>query len=564
MNRIGMKKLLALLMSVCLLMAAVPAYAADNAVTVYFTLSSDGVPVSGRDGTVLARHEVSVPYFDLGLYGLSYLYRYETEGEFGDYINTTIVKKPTVLHLYIYMLERYYQGLPKSECGKGNLDMNLVANSSTRDGQRASQGEKALYITGGAKSMYMANFWGHDENLMYFVNHQYPLMNAGWGSTADYILLKSGMEIDVAMFSNWAFYNYGSFMYFDQDSYSFSTGQQQTLRVLGGRTSVVTDGDFTPVTPVAGIPVYLWSRDMKTSYGQIGMTDKYGYIDYTFDQAGTYLVSAEDPNRGTKDAAHAPAVATVKVVENSTALEGISFDEQLYNLEYGNTLQLVPTLMPADATNVTMTWTSSDTSMVSVNDIGVLNGKGSGTVTVTCEATDGKNTYSASCEVYVGKVVPVEGVDITQDNITIEVGETVQMEYSILPADASTQAVLWRTSECPNFDQNYTDEEHTIARINHMGLLTGKKPGTVSVYVKTADGGYTDVCRVKVVKATTPAEPDVSGDGKTDANDAVLILKYAAEQITLETAQIALADMDGNGTVNANDAVLLLKYCAAN
>ena len=60
--------MLTLLLTVCLLLTAMPAYAADNSVTVYFTLSSDGVPVMGKDGTVLARHKVTVPYFDLGLY----------------------------------------------------------------------------------------------------------------------------------------------------------------------------------------------------------------------------------------------------------------------------------------------------------------------------------------------------------------------------------------------------------------------------------------------------------------------------------------------------------------
>lgn len=56
----------------------------------------------------------------------------------------------------------------------------------------------ALNITGSATSMYMQQFWGHDENLMYYRNHVYPLMGPGWGSTADYILLSDGDTIDVA------------------------------------------------------------------------------------------------------------------------------------------------------------------------------------------------------------------------------------------------------------------------------------------------------------------------------------------------------------------------------
>lgn len=69
----------------------------------------------------------------------------------------------------------------------------------------------ALLISGSATSMYMQNFWGHDENLMYYRNHVYPLMSAGWGSTADYILLSDNDTIDLAMFSNWSFWTYGAF-----------------------------------------------------------------------------------------------------------------------------------------------------------------------------------------------------------------------------------------------------------------------------------------------------------------------------------------------------------------
>lgn len=63
--------------------------------------------------------------------------------------------------------------------------------------------------------MYMTNFWGHDENLLYYVNHQYPLMYEGWGSTADWILLEDGDAIEVAMFTDWDFiHNEGWFPVF--------------------------------------------------------------------------------------------------------------------------------------------------------------------------------------------------------------------------------------------------------------------------------------------------------------------------------------------------------------
>ena len=77
-------------------------------VKAYVTVSYDGVPLlSTNEKHVLAYKEVEVPYFDLDLYGLSNYYRYPTD-ENKDYITgSDVVRRPTVLHLYIYLLEKY-------------------------------------------------------------------------------------------------------------------------------------------------------------------------------------------------------------------------------------------------------------------------------------------------------------------------------------------------------------------------------------------------------------------------------------------------------------------------
>ena len=79
----------------------------QSQVTVTVTLSNDGIPIEGADGTALSHLKVTVPYFDLGLYGLQEYYRYPTNSVC-DYLEEQgVVKRPTVLHLYIYLMERY-------------------------------------------------------------------------------------------------------------------------------------------------------------------------------------------------------------------------------------------------------------------------------------------------------------------------------------------------------------------------------------------------------------------------------------------------------------------------
>ena len=139
----------------------------------------------GKDGTILANLDVTVPYFDLDDYGLGKYYRYGTEFGWGSYNNDTVIERPTALHAYIYIIERYYMGLPASQCGKGTsgiLDYKKATDVLYMDGGLAYNSNRtpALNPTGSATSLYMKQFWGHDENLMYFRNHEYPLMGKGW------------------------------------------------------------------------------------------------------------------------------------------------------------------------------------------------------------------------------------------------------------------------------------------------------------------------------------------------------------------------------------------------
>ncbi|MDE6150125.1 MAG: hypothetical protein K2F81_08560, partial [Ruminococcus sp.] len=85
-----------------------------HSVTVYLTVSEDGFYTIGNDdnSTTMARVPVTVDYFDLADYGLQDYYRYEADSfeNGGKYINEKIVEQPTLLHLFITALEKYYLG----------------------------------------------------------------------------------------------------------------------------------------------------------------------------------------------------------------------------------------------------------------------------------------------------------------------------------------------------------------------------------------------------------------------------------------------------------------------
>ena len=305
-------------------------------VTVYVTISSDGAPIIGKDdgGTILSHLEVKVPYFPLSLYGLDDFNRYHTENGSGSYTDNEIVQRPTLLHLYIYMLERYYLGVAEKGCGKGTS--GLLEFTGSGEGVNDMLGgsykdtRNALLISGSATSMYMQNFWGHDENLMYYRNHVYPLMSAGWGSTADYILLSDNDTIDLAMFSNWSFWTYGAFARFDKDDYTAKVGEKITFETQKYDTKSVSDGGTESFEPITGLNVKLYNENWEQQQELTSEGSSYT-LDTASLKAGTYYLLGYDPNYGTENACYAPA--TAKVVLTSEAPQPCQWDEGVVTTE---------------------------------------------------------------------------------------------------------------------------------------------------------------------------------------------------------------------------------------
>ena len=305
-------------------------------VTVYVTISSDGAPIIGKDdgGTILSHLEVKVPYFPLSLYGLDDFNRYHTENGSGSYTDNEIVQRPTLLHLYIYMLERYYLGVAEKDCGKGTS--GLLEFTGSGEGVDDMLGGSyvdtlnALLISGSATSMYMQNFWGHDENLMYYRNHVYPLMSAGWGSTADYILLSDNDTIDLAMFSNWSFWTYGAFARFDKDDYTAKVGEKITFETQKYDTKSVSDGGTESFEPITGLNVKLYNENWEQQQELTSEGSSYT-LDTASLKAGTYYLLGYDPNYGTEDACYAPA--TAKIVLSSGDAQPCQWNEGVITTE---------------------------------------------------------------------------------------------------------------------------------------------------------------------------------------------------------------------------------------
>ena len=135
----------------------------------------------------------------------------------------------------------------------------------------------------------MTSFWGHDQNLMYFVDHAYPLMGPGWGATADYLLLEDGMEIDVAMFSNWSFWSSGAFAFFDPTSYeNIAAGTTLEFQTLKAATSAGMNGESLPSEMLSGLTTKVYDSSWREIADLTAEASGDGSFTYQFKNAGTY------------------------------------------------------------------------------------------------------------------------------------------------------------------------------------------------------------------------------------------------------------------------------------
>lgn len=283
--------LLALVMTLSLMpMAGFADGGEQSSITVYFSLSDEGEYKTGSSGQRVAYLPVTLDYFDLGDYGLGDYSRKDEQG--------SVIQQPTVLHLFIKMLEQEYLG-----------------------GEKLTVGGDALTVQGAPGSMYMKKFWGHDENLIYFVNGSYPIMTGSIGATADWILLEDGDVVDVAMFDDWSFYTdeYAGFRYFmdggaPTHSYTAKAGEATSISCRTAHVDMM-DPSGTEYLP-CGIQTIRYSQEPFVAEAASVQTDANGAAEITFPTAGTWYlwsngtVGKSNPNVVVNSAAY--AVVTVE------------------------------------------------------------------------------------------------------------------------------------------------------------------------------------------------------------------------------------------------------------
>lgn len=187
------------------------------------------------------------------------------------------------------------------------------------------------------------------------------------------------------------------------------------------------------------------------------------------------------------------------------AAESLVLSNTMLTLDVGEVKVVSYTVLPEDASNNTVEWSSSNPSVATVNNVGIITGIGAGSCTVT------GSCGSASARISVTVKKPVEELILNENNITIREGDTSNLVCTISPNDASDKKVSW------------TSSDSSIATVNSDGSVTGLKVGKCTI---TASCGGKTISASVTVKKKGPDFKKLY-DGLTSTNGWTLGSDYS-------------------------------------
>lgn len=209
-----------------------------------------------------------------------------------------------------------------------------------------------------------------------------------------------------------------------------------------------------------------WTSDNE----DIAIIDDNGNV--TAKKVGTTTISAK-----TKDGSNIVAKANVTVIEeiHEILVSAIVVEEENIVLNNGFSQTIETIIVPNNATNKQLSWTSSDEDIVAVNDEGKVTAKTDGEATITISAQDGSNV---STQINIKVITPVENIALNEQNVNLDLsGESsVQLLATITPDTATDKNITW------------TSSDERIASVNESGLVTAKSNGNVTIIAESTNG----------------------------------------------------------------------------
>lgn len=161
-------------------------------------------------------------------------------------------------------------------------------------------------------------------------------------------------------------------------------------------------------------------------------------------------------------------ITVVASKDEKIPVKDIEISDYEDELEVDKTMNLSVTVLPANATDTTISYKSSNESIATVNSSGEVKGIGPGKVTITVSAGSISKNVGLTVKYATAKI------DMNTTYLVLKEGETFQLSAHVLPATAD-QGI------------SYESENTDIVSVTGGGLVTAKKSGSGTILVKNSD-----------------------------------------------------------------------------
>ncbi len=179
--------------------------------------------------------------------------------------------------------------------------------------------------------------------------------------------------------------------------------------------------------------------------------------------------------------------------------ESIILDtEELLLTKIGEKKLLIATITPEDALDKSIIWRSSNSSICEVTQDGLVIATGEGTCVIFATSADGE--HFAICTVTVSNV-KVTSIELSYKEKELLIGESFQLEATVLPNNALNKEVTWMSNDL------------TIATVDDKGMVTAIASGEVTITAKAKETNVKDECKIIVgspIKGITLNKSEIS------------------------------------------------------
>lgn len=174
----------------------------------------------------------------------------------------------------------------------------------------------------------------------------------------------------------------------------------------------------------------------------------------------------------------------VVTVNAPTKISAIELSETEKTMNIGDEFTLSTSVLPGNAANKNVTWATDNSEVATVTN-GHITAVGPGYCNITCTAADGSGV-SATCAVTVNEPQKVETIELSESEMTLNIGETFTLTATVSPDDAYNKNVVWAS----------VDED--VATVDN-GVVTAIAPGECIITCTAADGsGVSASCAITV------------------------------------------------------------------